>query len=342
MGKIFGDSMWGKLQANPTTRAYLQDPAFVQKLKLLQTNPQLLGSFSQDPKLSTAIGVILGIDLGGAGGGAGPFGGGAGGAGGAPGSQAADDDGEDVDMSGGKDKATGKEEEIHIPSKKERENGATPTSTFTTPSAEPKSAAADSSAAKSTPAASAAAGGAKDQKDVKSSGPALNKEAEEEKKKGNDLYNQKKFEDAIKHYQKASEIDPKNATYILNTTAALLESKKIDETIALCQKGIEVATENMAGFEVVSKFWLRIANAQMAAKKYTEAITAFNKSLVEHGSDKARAGLKKAQQLQKEAEANAYLDKGKSLEAKERGNKLFKSVPLQHCICLLYRTNLLL
>jgi len=73
----------------------------------------------------------------------------------------------------------------------------------------------------------------------------------------------------------------------------------------------------------VSKFYLRIGNACLSTKNYDEAIKAYNKSLVEHFSDKAKSQLKKAQELKKVADASAYLDKGKSLEAKERGNKFF-------------------
>jgi len=65
MGELFGEAMWGKLAADPTTREYLNDPAFVQKLKQLQANPQLFGSFASDPKMSAALGVILGMGSGG-------------------------------------------------------------------------------------------------------------------------------------------------------------------------------------------------------------------------------------------------------------------------------------
>jgi len=55
MGKLFGEQMWVRLHSNPTTREYLNYPAFVQKLKLLQTNPNLLGSFANDPKMSAVL-----------------------------------------------------------------------------------------------------------------------------------------------------------------------------------------------------------------------------------------------------------------------------------------------
>lgn len=333
MGKLFGDSMWGKLQANPTTRAYLNDPAFVQKLRMLQSNPSALGSLSSDPKMSTAIGVILGIDLGG-GAGAGPFGGAPGGfpgaagagAGGAPGAAPmADDvpaDDDDADM--------GKEEEIHAIPKAQRDAAAAAAAAGGAQNQQPPQAAAAAGASSSSSSSNSASSSSSSAKpaaakaaDVKDQKAPLNKEAEDEKKKGNDCYNAKKLDDAIKHYEKAQQLDPKNATYVLNTTAAVLELKQYAKCIELCEKGIALAQENQQGFEIQSKFWLRIGNARLAEKNYDEACKAYNKSLLEHFSDKAKQQLKKAQDLKKAADALAYLDKGKSLEAKERGNKLF-------------------
>jgi len=59
--KMFGDDMWAKLAMNPVTKPFLDDPAYVQKLKLLQANPQLFSSFSSDPKITQSLGVLLGL-----------------------------------------------------------------------------------------------------------------------------------------------------------------------------------------------------------------------------------------------------------------------------------------
>lgn len=61
MASLFGDGMWAKLHADPTTREHLKDPAFVQKLKMMQSNPNAFGSMASDPKMSAALGVILGL-----------------------------------------------------------------------------------------------------------------------------------------------------------------------------------------------------------------------------------------------------------------------------------------
>jgi len=78
-----------------------------------------------------------------------------------------------------------------------------------------------------------------------------------------------------------------------------------------------------AGLEMASKFFLRIGNAYKEQKNYAEAISHYNKSLIEHFSEKAKDALKLTNELKKKYEETAYLDKGKAVEAKERGNKLY-------------------
>lgn len=52
-----------KLASNPKTAPFLADPSFVQQLQLIQQNPQLVGSAMNDPRIITALGVLLGIDM---------------------------------------------------------------------------------------------------------------------------------------------------------------------------------------------------------------------------------------------------------------------------------------
>jgi len=60
-GKMFGNDMWAKLAMNPITKAFLDDPSYVQKMKLLQSNPQLFTSLSNDPQVTQSLGVLLGL-----------------------------------------------------------------------------------------------------------------------------------------------------------------------------------------------------------------------------------------------------------------------------------------
>jgi hypothetical protein len=41
--------MFKKLLLNPKTAGYMKDPAFVQKLQAIQTNPTMMQMYMQDP-----------------------------------------------------------------------------------------------------------------------------------------------------------------------------------------------------------------------------------------------------------------------------------------------------
>lgn len=64
MGQIFSDpSSWAKLASNPKTKPYLDDAAFVAKLKQAGQNPMsILSEAQSDPRIMEAVGVMLGID----------------------------------------------------------------------------------------------------------------------------------------------------------------------------------------------------------------------------------------------------------------------------------------
>ena len=61
---LFGPQFMAKLAMDPTTQGYLQQPDFMQMLRLMQQNPQMMSSFMQDPRFSKALSVstaILGL-----------------------------------------------------------------------------------------------------------------------------------------------------------------------------------------------------------------------------------------------------------------------------------------
>ena len=51
--------MMMKLLTNPKTAAYMQDPSFVQKLQMIQTNPQSAAMYMNDPKIQEAFQVMF-------------------------------------------------------------------------------------------------------------------------------------------------------------------------------------------------------------------------------------------------------------------------------------------
>nr|GAT46225.1 activator of Hsp70 and Hsp90 chaperones [Mycena chlorophos] len=63
-GKMFSDpNLFGKLAANPRTQKHLADPAFVQKLNMIQQNPGLADAAMQDPRMIDVLGALMGIDM---------------------------------------------------------------------------------------------------------------------------------------------------------------------------------------------------------------------------------------------------------------------------------------
>ncbi|OBZ71939.1 Heat shock protein sti1 [Grifola frondosa] len=64
LGKMFSDpNLLGKLATNPRTQKHLADPAFVQKLQMIQQNPRLAENALQDARMIDVLGVLMGIDM---------------------------------------------------------------------------------------------------------------------------------------------------------------------------------------------------------------------------------------------------------------------------------------
>lgn len=58
-----GPEMWTKLTADASTRAYLQQPDFVNMMKDIQKNPSNLNLYLKDQRVMQALGVLLGVKL---------------------------------------------------------------------------------------------------------------------------------------------------------------------------------------------------------------------------------------------------------------------------------------
>lgn len=60
-----GPDVFVKLRSDPRTKAYLDDPEYLNLLQQLQMNPQLLGQKLQDPRILTTLSVLIGLDTSG-------------------------------------------------------------------------------------------------------------------------------------------------------------------------------------------------------------------------------------------------------------------------------------
>ena len=299
-GAMFGPDMWGKLMADPVTKGHLSDPAFLQKMNELQRNPQLFGQYARDPKVGQALGVLMGLP-------ADVFGGmgGKGGMGGVGGMGDMGGEGASFEMEDGDEDDEGAEE-VHAgssrpayqppPREQKQEHKAPPPKVERELTEEEKS----------------------------------KREAEKEKEAGNKLFTAKKFDEAITHYQRAAELDPTNIVYLNNTAACHFEKKDYAACIATSLKSVETGREHMSNYKDVAKAWLRVGNAYTAEKKWTEAIDAYEKSMMEDVNDKAKMALKKAQEQKRKQEDAEYINPELSEQEKQKGNELFKEGKCQH------------
>ena len=289
LGKMFGPDMFAKLAANPKTAKLLSNPATVNKLKMLQTNPQAMATAFQDPDLMQCISVLLGIDMSGAPGGAAgdePF------AATAPPQNASKPA---ASSSAFVSEDTSDEDEPVKPAYKAPE-----------PKAEPKKAPLS---------------------DEEKKLAETKKKAEDIKNKGNELYKKKNFDEAIALYNEAIEVDPKNFNFILNRAAANFEKKDFESAKSDCNLAMEKARENFTPetSTIIAKAYARLGNIYAKTNELDLSIQSYNKSLIENNSYEVRQKLKEVENLKKKLEEKNYIDPVKSNESNELGKESFKN-----------------
>merc|ERR1719198_674494 len=132
-------------------------------------------------------------------------------------------------------------------------------------------------------------------------------EADAHKAKGNDAYKQKKFDEAVKHYEAAIAVLPDEMTYYNNLAAVHFEQKQYETCIETCKKAIEVGRAARADYKIVAKSFARIGNAYKAMDKLDEAKRAYEDSLMEDRVDDVEKRLKTLQKELKKRENDAYI-----------------------------------
>lgn len=150
------------------------------------------------------------------------------------------------------------------------------------------------------------------------------KEAVEEKAKGNEAYKKKEFETALSHYNKAIELDPTNITYYTNKAAVYFEQTDYTKCIETCEQAIETGRENRADYKLIAKALARIGNSWQKQNDFEKALKYFNSSLSEHRNPDI---IKKKQELEKiikEKKLLELLDPVKAEEFKNQGNDAFR------------------
>lgn len=164
----------------------------------------------------------------------------------------------------------------------------------------------------------------KPQKKEEDNLPSEKREALNEKQLGNNAYKKKSFEEALKHYNRAIELEPTEIIYQLNVAAVYFEQKEYEKCISQCEKAIDIGRENRADFKLIAKAFTRIGHAYKKMENWKQAKVYYEKSMSEHRTPEIKTLLSDIDKIIKEEERKAYIDPVKAEEEKELGNQRYK------------------
>ena len=147
------------------------------------------------------------------------------------------------------------------------------------------------------------------------------KKADEIKAKGNEEFKKKNYDEAIKLYQQAIDLYPKEMIYYLNSAKCHLEKKEYDKCIELCNH----VCENCRDFTRRATAFGIIGYAYKAQGKLDEALKAFDDSQMEKNDERIKQALKETQKLKKQQEELAYINPEIAEQENQKANELYKA-----------------
>ena len=144
------------------------------------------------------------------------------------------------------------------------------------------------------------------------------------KERGNALYKEKKFEEALAAYDEAIALDPNNILFVSNKAAVYIEMGETDRAIEICNGAIEHGRAHRASYEDLAKVYQRQASAALKKDDIQGAIEYYGKAQMEFFDKAIERKIKNLELEAKKKATQAYINPELGLAAKERGNTLFR------------------
>merc|ERR1719297_115330 len=144
------------------------------------------------------------------------------------------------------------------------------------------------------------------------------KKAVEAKVKGNELYKNKKYDEALAAYDEAATLDPTNMTFIANKAAVYFSTKDYDACIESCMKAFEIGKDNRAPFDERAKVLTRCGRAYHKKGDIATAITKLEDAQLESFNKDTQRLLKNWELDKRKADTLAYQNDDLAEEAKQR------------------------
>eukprot|EP01033_Poteriospumella_lacustris_P011191 gene11190-7962_t len=260
LGGLFGPQMLAKLAGHPKFGPKLGDPTFMAKLRMVQSNPNLM---MQDPEMMEVLTAMLGGMAG----------------------------GEDDESPFGRPPSSN---DYTPPPPRQEEKPA--------PVPEPE----------------------EDFTDEERAARALRAESTAIKERGNVLYKNKQFAEAIAAYEEAYAKDPSNLMVLNNKAAVFVESGQVEEALTLCSEILEKAASVKLSFDDRAKVYQRMAAAYLKRDDVDNALVMYGKAQMEKFDKAIERKMKNMELEQKKKAKERYINPELGAAAKERGNAAFR------------------
>lgn len=144
------------------------------------------------------------------------------------------------------------------------------------------------------------------------------------KERGNALYKNKQFAEAIAAYDEAFAADNTNLMVLNNKAAVYIETNEIDLALQTCQDVIDRAPSVKLSFDDRAKVYQRMAAAYLKRDDVDSALKMYGKAQMEKFDKTVERKVKNLELEQRKQATLRYQNPELGAEAKERGNVAFR------------------